>query len=338
MKRWQHLWRLLPVALMMLALTGCGKPFLSALDPKGEVAEMQFSLMALSLYIMIGVFVVVIIIYTFVLFRFRQRPGQENIIPDQVEGSHKLELIWTVIPIVLLIVLAIPTVQQTFVLDDLKSAPGNEGKQTVEITVKAHQFWWEFEYPGLGVKTAQEAVIPTGANIKFDLTSVDVLHAFWVPSLGGKQDNAVASSNHLWLTADETGTYEGRCTELCGASHALMNFKVKAVPPADFDNWVASMNAPVYEDVSTAGQDVFNQNCLACHAVGTEGGVIGPNLTNFGDRDVIAGYLEKSDENLERWIRTPHKVKEGALMPGFAKLEDQDMAALLEYLNGLKVQ
>ena len=225
---------------MTFLLTGCGNEDLSALKPQGPVAEEQLFLMKLCLGVMIFVFLVVMVIYVYVLLRYRKRKGQ-NIIPEQVEGNHVLEIVWTVIPIVLLLIIAVPTVSITFNL--AKDYRGHEDALHVKVT--AHQYWWEFEYPELGIRTAQELVIPAGKFIAFDVISADVNHSFWIPTLGGKIDANAGISNTFYLKADQANQLlQGRCAELCGASHALMDFKVKTLSEADFSAWVAKMKAP----------------------------------------------------------------------------------------------
>ncbi|HJV45184.1 MAG TPA: cytochrome c oxidase subunit II [Bacillota bacterium] len=337
MSGWKKASRLLPLfGAVILALTGCGDPYLSALDPKGPVAEAQLSLVMLSFYIMVGVFVVVMVIFTYVLIKFRKRPGQ-NGVPKQVEGNHKLEIIWTVIPILLLLILAVPTVITTFHLSEKKT-----GDDVLKVKVTAHQFWWEFEYPDLGLATGQDLYIPTGKRIEFELTSADVIHSFWVPALAGKTDTNPGQTNHMWMQADQPGVYKGKCAELCGPSHALMDFKVVAVTPFDFKSWADKMKAAVNRQPTTAtaqqGAQVFQQNCIGCHAIAGKGGKLGPNLTAFGDRDKVAGILEFKKENIQRWIKSPQEVKPGNKMPSFGgKLSDQDISNLADYLQTLKV-
>lgn len=333
--RWQQLnWRLLSMfAALALVLAGCGKPELSALQPQGPVAEKQFFLMVLSSSIMIGVFLIVMIIFTYVLIRYRQRPGQTGI-PKQVEGSHKLEILWTVIPFLLLIVMAVPTVAIAF---DLAKEYNN--KEALQVRVTAHQFWWEFEYPDLGIATAQDLVIPVGKKVQFELTSADVIHAFWIPALGGKMDTNPGLTNKMWLQADRTGIFYGKCAELCGASHALMDFKVEVMDQAAFDAWAAKMkeaNAATATTTAQQGQEIFKQSCIGCHAVGAEGGKLGPNLTNFADRQRVAGILDNTPENTAAWLKDPQKVKPGNTMPNL-NLTDDQVNALVEYLYTLKV-
>ncbi|MFY0544321.1 cytochrome c oxidase subunit II [Brevibacillus sp. H7] len=335
MKSWQ-IWRQLVLfALLTLVLTGCGIQELSALQPQGPVAEMQFDLMKLSFSIMISVFVVVILIFTYVLIRYRKRPGQDGI-PKQVEGSHKLEILWTVIPFLLLIVLAVPTVTTGFTLHK-----EYDNKEALQVKVIAHQFWWEFEYPDLGVATAQDLVIPAGKKIQFDVTSADVMHSFWIPALGGKIDTNPGLDNKMWLQADKPGIYYGKCAELCGASHALMDFKVEAVTPEEFDAWAKKMKEvqaqPAAASAAAKGQEIFKKSCLGCHAVAGEGGKLGPNLTNFADRQKVAGIRPNNAEELAAWLKDPQKIKPGNNMPNL-NLTDDQVNALVEYISTLSVK
>jgi len=339
MKGWQQFWRQLSLfGLLALVLTGCGKDELSALKPSGPVAAMQYDLMMLSSAIMIGVFVVVMLIFTYVLIRYRKRPGQQGI-PKQVEGNHALEILWTVIPFLLLIIMAIPTVTTGFALGKVYSK-----EEAVQVTVTAHQFWWEFEYPELGVSTAQDLVLPVGKKVQFNVTSADVMHAFWIPALGGKIDTNPGQENKIWLQADKPGIYYGKCAELCGASHALMDFKVEVMEQADFDKWAAGMKGvqsaePVAATAASAaqGQEIFNKSCLGCHAIAGKGGKMGPNLTNFADRERVAGILAHTPENIAEWLKDPQKVKPGNNMPNL-NLDDAQVKALVDYMSTLSVK
>lgn len=339
MKGWQQYWRqLLLFGLLSLALTGCGREELSALRPSGPVAAMQFDLMKLSLSIMIGVFIVVMLIFTYVLIRYRKRPGQQGI-PKQVEGNHALEILWTVIPFLLLIVMAVPTVTTGFELHKEYSP-----EEAVQVRVTAHQYWWEFEYPDLGVATAQDLVMPVGKKVQFVLTAADVKHSFWIPALGGKIDTNPGLDTKIWLQADKAGIFYGKCAELCGASHALMDFKVEVMEQADFDAWIAKMKGvqaaePVAatSQVAKQGEELFNKSCLGCHAIAGKGGKLGPNLTNFADRERVAGILANTPENVAEWLKDPQKVKPANNMPNL-NLDETQVNALVEYMSTLTVE
>jgi cytochrome c oxidase subunit 2 len=344
MNRWQNLWRYIPLFGLTLLLTGCGSDTISALRPRGPVARDQLFLMELSLGIMALVTIVVFAIYIYVLVRFRKKKDDKDIIPKQVEGSHVLEIIWTVVPILLLLILAVPTVSYTVKLAE--NQVGN--KDAIHVKVTAHQFWWQFEYPGLGIVTAQDLVIPKGKKIAFEITSADVLHSFWVPSLAGKQDTNPGMTNTLYFEADDAAVFMGKCAELCGASHALMDFKVVVKSEDDFAKWVDKMKTPSFvaasDNGAKNGEQIFKNNCISCHAVNTQGLGAGPNLNGFAAREMIAGVKSRgdmNDKNLYDWISDPQSIKPGNKMPAFGpkstySLQDQQIKDVVKYLNTLK--
>lgn len=331
-KRWMK--RLVPLmAMMMLFLTGCNFELAGALEPKGPVAAKQFELIMLSLGIMTIVLVVVFVLFFFAVYRFRRRPGRDEI-PEQIEGNHKLEAVWTIIPIILLFILAIPTVAVTFDLEE--EANADDGSLLVKVAAK--QFWWEFAYPEEGLVTAQEVVIPVGEKVRFELTATDVQHSFWVPELGGKKDTNVGDKvvNFIYLEADYPGIYKGKCAELCGQGHALMDFKVIAMEKPEYEAWLEGMLTPAEVTTeTTAGADLFNANCLSCHAIEPGMPSMGPNLNGFADRLYVGGYLENNTENLTEWIKDP-LMKPGVLMPGFeGVLSDSEIDEIVKYLQSL---
>ncbi|MFB9325665.1 cytochrome c oxidase subunit II [Paenibacillus aurantiacus] len=345
MNRWHVLKRLMPLlAGMVLLLSACGRADLSTLRPQGPVAEEQFGLMKLSITIMILVVIVVFAIALYVIIRFRRRPGDKTV-PVQVEGNHKLEIIWTVIPIILLIILGVPTIKTVFGLaEDYTKDPN-----AVQVKVTAHQYWWEFEYPTYQIKTAQELLVPDDAVISIEAKTADVLHSFWIPSLAGKVDtNPGGNVNIMYFEAPKQGVYLGKCAELCGPSHSLMDFKVKVVDRASFERWVAAQKSPVALPADQEIADVLTNQCLSCHAVGANGGQMYPNLTGIGSRESVAGILINTDkpeyanegsveENLKRWIKDPQSVKPGTLMPK-VDLSEQQLDAISKYLADLKLE
>ncbi|WEG11707.1 cytochrome c oxidase subunit II [Pullulanibacillus sp. KACC 23026] len=343
-KKWQRLLRLIPLAVIAIfTLVGCGKPGLSTLDPQGPVARTEAGLMLQSFLIMIIVVVVVGFLFTYALIRYRKRPGQEDVIPKQVEGNALLEVLWTVIPIILLVILAFPTVAKTFSVSDA-TVPKNHGDNVVVVKVTAHQYWWQFDYPDYGITTSEDLFIPTGKKVVLQVTSADVIHSFWVPALAGKLDANPGQTDSMYLTADKPGTYAGRCAELCGASHALMYFNVRAVSPSDFTAWTKEMKAgPSAPATASAqkGESLFKQDCMACHAVGVSGSNTAPNLRNFADQKNIAGFLPHDKSTLEKWIKDPTSLKPGALMPSRGikgNLTDQQISDIADYLFTLSVK
>lgn len=358
MKQWLQKWRLASViAILALALSGCGENYLSALKPAGEIAQQQYDLIMFSFWIMMIVIAVVTIIFIIAIVRFRRKKGEENKIPEQVEGNHVLEIVWTIIPIIIIIILAVPTVATTFKQGDVsamdkKDADGN--RENLVVNVRAHLYWWEFEYPDLGIVTSQDLVIPTEERVYFQLETADVKHSFWIPAVAGKLDNNPENINKFFLSVDQDKATEagevfyGKCAELCGPSHAYMDFKVKAVPKAEFDQWVDDMKnaeAPVpTTELATKGEEIYNQSCITCHAVSANDerpaqARIAPNLANFGERERVAGILDHTEEDLKDWIRDPEKYKPGNKMTGaYPDLSEDELDALAAYLMELKVQ
>ncbi|TCW36180.1 cytochrome c oxidase subunit 2 [Laceyella sacchari] len=329
----QGMWRVLTVLLLAtLVLSGCqGHDSLNVLDPSGSAGQKQLDLIKWSFFLMCGVFAVVITIFIYVLIRFRKRKGID-VMPEQTHGSNTLEIIWTVIPIILLAVLAVPTVTYTF---DLADMPRED--DSIKVKVTGYQYWWEFQYEGMNIKTAQELHIPVGKKVHLEIHGKDVLHSFWVPALGGKMDVIPGRVNTMWLDAKKPGVYQGKCAELCGAGHALMDFKVIAQDQADFDKWVAQMQKPAVAQTTSQkeGEKIFMQNCLGCHA-GTNPRIIGPDLNKFGTRTTIAGILPHDEQNLKKWLKDPTSVKPGTLMPKIDYLEPKEMDALVDYLMNRK--
>ena len=185
------------------------------------------------------VFILVEGVLIYVVFRYRRRENQPA--PPQTHGSTKLEIAWTLIPAVILVFIAVPTVRTIFITQ-AQAAPGS-----LNIDVTGHQWWWEFRYPEYGVTTANEIYIPVGRTVNFRLRSADVIHSFWTPQLGGKRDVVTNRTNYLWYTPDTSiagDVWNGFCVEYCGSSHANMRFRVFTVTPQQFESWVAGQKLP----------------------------------------------------------------------------------------------
>lgn len=212
----------------------------------------------------------------------------------------------------------------------------------VTIDIVAHQFWWEVSYPEEGFVTANEIHIPVGESVDIRLTSEDVIHSFWVPSLHGKIDIMPGHTTSITLKAEETGTFRGQCAQFCGVQHANMAFLVIAQEPDEFRAWAANQAEPaatVPDDPAIVrGQDIFMSSmCVYCHTVrGTAAvGTLGPDLTHFNSRYTIgAGILDNNRGNLAGWIVDPQEIKPGNHMPGIT-LSGEDLDSLLDYLESL---
>lgn len=308
----------------------------------------------LSVAIMAIVVFTVTLLFTIAVIKSRRSKVGENFKPKQIAGNHTLEVIWTGIPIIFLVILSIPTVYLVFKQADVTEAIGPEGEinaEEVVVNVRAYQYWWEFEYPTEGVVTSQDLVVPTDTQVYFTLQGADVKHSFWIPAAGGKLDTNVDGINHFYLIFDDDKAEDanrlffGKCAELCGPSHALMDFKVKALPMDEYNQWLADMSTvdePVQASADDAveGQEIFNNTCIGCHAVTSTASAagVGPNLTNFADRELIAGYLEHNEENLKDWIKDPEKYKPGNLMTGTYELTDEEIEKVSAYLMELSVE
>jgi cytochrome c oxidase subunit II len=209
----------------------------------------------------------------------------------------------------------------------------------LRVHVVAEQFWWRLEYEtedGTHISTANEVHLPVGATVEFVLTTTDVIHSFWIPSLGGKVDAIPGRTNLLRLTPTKAGVYRGVCAEFCGTSHALMAFPVVVHEQAEFDAWLEAQQRPAIN----ANADTFiTAGCGACHVVRgvSEAGSVGPDLTHFASRRTIgAGTLELTQANLENWLIAPSHIKPGVRMPSFATLAEAERDAIVAFLMELK--
>ncbi|WP_221567071.1 cytochrome c oxidase subunit II [Alkalihalobacillus sp. TS-13] len=328
--------------LFLLFMTGCSPEKWDVLDPKSSTAETQLSLIHLSIALMSIVLITVTVLFTFFLVKYRKRPGWQTETKNQKPGDKKLEITWTLIPILILVILAVPTVLDTYKLDQETKA--SDGALVVKVT--AHQFWWEFEYPEEGVTASETLHVPVDKKVIIELTSADTIHSFWVPQLGGKQDANPGRKNRLSFTPNETGVYRGSCAELCGRGHAYMRFHVKVETESEFDSWIEGMKQPEQANLTDSeekGQEIFKNQCLSCH--GTQGldpkvsGSPAPHLGDFASQKRIANVLPNNRENLKKWLNEPQKVKPGAKMPSFKKdFTDEEKDELIDYLMSLKVK
>lgn len=327
---WKKVWRLIPLmAMLTLLLSGCGGVF----DPQGPEAKEQYWLIKLSFFIMLIVLVIVFVIFFYVIIKYRKRKGQTGY-PKQVEGNHLLEFLWTAIPICLLLTLIIPMTISTFKL----AHDYSKSQDAIHVKVTGHQFWWEFEYsdPEIGIRTATDLVVPVDKKISLEITSADVVHSLWVPSLFGKMDANPGLVNKMYFESDSVGVFLGKCAELCGASHALMDFKVVVKSDQDFNAWVEHMKAPATTAADAVqGEEIFKAKCLQCHAVTPDSRGFGPNLAGFANRETVAGYRPNTTDWLNKWLKDPQEVKPGTLMPNVG-LNDQELTDLVKYLQELK--
>jgi cytochrome c oxidase subunit 2 len=223
--------------------------------------------------------------------------------------------------------------------------PAPAGARPIEIV--GHQWWWEVRYPqpagGPDAIAANEVYVPVGQTVEMRLTTSDVIHSFWVPSLAGKIDMVPGRRNRLVIRADREGVYRGQCAEFCGVQHAQMALDVIAVPPAAFETWLRRQAAPARDPGTpelAQGHDAFMAlGCGGCHAIrGTIAqGPLGPDLTHVASRRMLgAGATANGVRELEHWIADPGAIKPGNRMPSSALLDPPTRRAIAVYLASLE--
>ena len=303
----------------VLVLAGCRGPDngQNSLKPDGPAAEKIDNLFVPVFFIAVGVAVLVLAGVVWVAVRYRQRPGKnEN--PKQIHGSTPLEISWTVVPALILAVVAFFTIRTIF---DLAEKPSGD---VVDVTVVGKQWWWQFNYPDEKVVTANELVIPTDTKVRVKLTACDdslpgecnVIHSFWVPEPAGKVDVVPGRENKTTIEADRADTYLGQCAEYCGLSHANMRFRVVAVAPDEFETWIKDQQRGPTVPFQSGPEDaqepagpaqamvVGKYECTNCHTFDdSSASTYGPNLTHLGSRTTFAsGYYELTRDRLIEWL------------------------------------
>jgi cytochrome c oxidase subunit 2 len=351
------------LSLLTWVLVGCSPEHYpqTTLLPRGDFARIADDLLDTTVRWALLVFILVEGVLIYAIFRFRGKPGDPE--PHQTHGNTTVEIIWTVIPALILAAIAVPTVKAIFQTNAIPE------KDALTIEVVGHQWWWEFRYPEYNLTTANEIHIPVGRTVSLRMSSADVIHSFWVPQFAAKRDVFANRETRMWFKAEAEGDYPGECVEFCGIQHARMGYRIRAQKPEDFRAWVNHMqtlgpkptagqkpaaSARSANEVRTAsagatvqaaaaqgpqyaaGEKLFQtKGCVACHslqAVNAPKGMVGPNLANVGARSYIAaGTLKNTDANLARWIRDPQGIKKGVLMPslGLSETEAQALAAFL---------
>src|SRR5947209_10566148 len=230
----------------------------SIFDPRSTPAASIYHLSHFVLAITGLIFLVVFILLTYAVIKFRRTPADTERDPAQVYGSTQIELAWTIIPILIVVVLFLATAR---VIHAIQDAP--KPATAIEITAIGHQYWWEFRYPGLGIVTANELhipvsdpALPTPTFLK--LLSADTDHSFWIPQLAGKTDLIPNHPNSMWMDPHRTGIFLGQCAQYCGTQHAKMLLRVSVDSPKDFGAWVRAQQKPAIQDEKViAGRRVF---------------------------------------------------------------------------------
>lgn len=266
-----------------------------------------------------AIFLLVEIALLVFILRFRSRGRGREVEGAQVRGNTRLELLWTVGPVLILAAIAAFVFTQ---LPGIKNVPsaGAAGSQ-LQIAVEGRQFYWQFTYPN-GVIAINRMRAPAGRPVRLEVTSplTDVIHSWWIPALGGKIDAIPGHPNHTWFEVSKPGVFRGQCAEFCGIKHSAMRATVEVVPAAEFDRWLSGQARAQAEGTSDLGEQVFTGVCATCHGLAGQGG-IGPNIAQSSvihDRTALGSLLENG----------------GKTMPAVGQgWSDQQVNALFSYLE-----
>jgi cytochrome c oxidase subunit 2 len=326
---------LLTVAVWVITLTIAGTAAAAShpnvLDPAGSAAQ-EIKTLALQVVAILSIVLVTVwVLLAYVIVKGRRRPEAEA---STTSGNLRLEIVWTLIPAIIVGVLFFLTVRTTAQL----SFPA----PSTRFDVVGHQWWWEFDFGPQHFKTANEVYVPNDRTVYSELRSADVIHGFWVPQMGGKVQTIPGRVNHISFTPLVLGTYLGECGNFCGMQHARMRFVMKVVPPAEYLAWLQNQQRPAATPTGAqavaGGQLMPTIACGGCHTVRgtTMQGTFGPDLTHFGSRGGIGAYtLTNTPQNLLAWLQNPQAVKPGCNMPQIplALQQQQELVAYLEELK-----
>ncbi len=324
--------------LTTLALAGCTALTPTPFLPASTNSKAIYDLFMVIYVITAVVFVAVAGALLYAAVRFRGE--KDKSLPPQIEGNVPIEIAWTVVPAVVLVVVFVFSLQTLFTIARAQPATP-QSSTSLQVRVIGHRWWWEFNYPTLNITTANELHVPVGVDLDIGVESVDVVHSFWVPQLAGQKDATPGHVNPLSLRVNQAGVYQGECVEYCGEEHAMMRLQVIAETPEQFQAWAQNQQAgpAAVSGDAAQGEVVFMSfPCIGCHTInGTNAkGVVGPNLTHFASRGTFAGaMLANTPENLAKWLADPQAVKPGNVMPNL-HVPPEQISLLIAFLEALK--
>ena len=267
----------------------------------------------LAIFLLVEVLLVVFV----VRYRRRDRPRDEE--GAQIHGADRLEIAWTIAPVLVLFAIAAFVFAKLPAIQDVPAAAGGEENLVVEVT--GSQFTWEYRYPN-GVVTIDRLRAPEGRTVELEVTAPDwdVVHSWWIPALGGKIDAIPGTVNTTWFRAKRAGVFPGQCAELCGIYHAKMLATVEVLPAAEFDAWLAERETQQSAGTSPLGEELWEGTCAKCHGLDGAGG--------YGPR-IAGSELLEDPEAIEDLLREGR----GKMPPVGRDWDDTEMDALTDYLE-----
>lgn len=335
------------------------------------IATEIYDLHNLILLVCLIIFVIVFGVMFYSLYKHRKSVGHKA---SQFSHNTKLEIVWTIIPFFILVGMAFPTTQTIL---RMKNVEGTD----MSIKVTGRQWYWEYEYMDAGInyvsnlatprdqidnkaeKTAhyllevdQPMVVPTGKKVRLLLTASDVIHAWWIPAFGVKQDAIPGFINEAWFQVDKPGIYRGQCAELCGVGHGFMPIVVEAMPQEQYDAWLQSQKDKLaataeaatkdytLDELKIRGEAVFNSRCAACHQANGQGipGVFPPLVegATFANQDTLKRLAERGFAKDGKIVMGPkdkhldivmHGIPSTAMQALGEQMTDLEVAAVITY-------
>ena len=306
-------------ALLLAAPAIAGNGGVAPVDPASPNAERIN-----DSYYWVAIFtgaIFLLVQVTLILFivRYRRRRRARSEDGAQVHGNTNLEIAWSIAPVLVLVAIGTFVFYKLPGIEDVPSASAEGGR--VDVTVKGYRYYWNYEYPN-GVIAVDRLRAPVGQNVRLEITAptFDVIHSWWIPSLGGKFDAIPGITNETWFNAEEPGVYRGQCAEFCGILHAEMKASVEALPREEFESWLEDEARAQEDGTSALGEETFQGACSKCHGLAGEGD-IGPRLRG--------NQLLADDAAVEQVVREGR----GAMPPVGKDWEERQMSALTAFLE-----
>jgi cytochrome c oxidase subunit 2 len=362
----------LPTIIISLSAPSAYADFQFNLQPAvTPIATEIYDLHNLILLVCLGIFVIVFGVMFYSLYKHRKSVGHQA---SQFSHNTKLEIVWSIIPFFILVGMAYPTTETILRMKTIENTD-------MSIKVTGHQWFWEYDYMEAGVsyvsnlstprdqidnkadKTThyllevdQPMVVPTGKKVRLLLTASDVIHSWWIPAFGVKQDAVPGFINEAWFQVDKPGIYRGQCAELCGVGHGFMPIVVEAKPQAEYDAWLQNQKAQLaataeaatkdytLDELKTRGEAVFNTRCSACHQANGQGipGVFPPLVegTAYANQDTLKRLAERGFAKDGKIVLGPkdkhldivmHGIPGTAMQGLGAQMTDLEVAAVITY-------